>query len=100
MRILMVTSFPIAGQTDGTAMLAIQVLRALKRRGLEVAHAYLKARRPWDVPFEGEFEGSPRSPCRRRGGSAAWRRSGGGSRSTSCTPSTTAGRPGRWRPAG
>ena len=56
-RILMVTSFPIAGQTDGTAMLAIQVLRALKRRGVEVAHAYLKARRPWDVPFEGDFEG-------------------------------------------
>lgn len=59
MRILMVTSFPIVGQTDGTAMLAVQVFRALKRRGLDVAHAYLKLRRPWDVPFEGEFEGSP-----------------------------------------
>lgn len=59
MRILMVTSFPIIGQTDGTAMLAIQIFRALRRRGIEVAHAYLKARRPWDVPFEGEFEGAP-----------------------------------------
>ncbi|RUL87836.1 glycosyltransferase family 4 protein [Tautonia sociabilis] len=77
MRILMVTSFPIVGQTDGTAMLAIQVFRALRRRGVEVAHAYLKARRPWDVPFEGEFEGAPSfslPPSRWIGGMAEIRR--------------------------
>ena len=33
MRILMVTSFPIPGEYDGTAMLPIKILRALKARG-------------------------------------------------------------------
>lgn len=59
MRILMVTSFPFLGQHDGTAMLAIQVFRALRRRGLEVVHAYLKARPPWSGPAEETFEGAP-----------------------------------------
>ena len=33
MRVLMVTSFPIPGEYDGTAMLPIKILRALKPRG-------------------------------------------------------------------
>ena len=36
MRILMVTSFPIPGEFDGTAMLPIKILRALKTRGVDV----------------------------------------------------------------
>ncbi len=44
MRILMVTSFPIPGEYDGTAMLPIKILRALKPRGIDVVVAYLKAR--------------------------------------------------------
>jgi glycosyltransferase involved in cell wall biosynthesis len=59
MRILMVTSFPVPGEYDGTAMLPIKILRALKRRGVEVVLAHLKARRPWGPPALGDFEGSP-----------------------------------------
>ena len=59
MRILMVTSFPIPGEYDGTAMLPIKILRALKGRGVEVALAHLKARRPWGKPSRGDFEGTP-----------------------------------------
>ena len=59
MRILLVTSFPVPGQYDGTAMLPIKILRALKARGVEVALAHLKARRPWGRPSRGEFEGTP-----------------------------------------
>jgi glycosyltransferase involved in cell wall biosynthesis len=59
MRILMVTSFPIPGEYDGTAMLPIKVTRALKSRGVEVVLAYLKARRPWGEVELGDFEGSP-----------------------------------------
>ena len=34
MRILMVTSFPIPGEYDGTAMLPIKITRALRARGI------------------------------------------------------------------
>ena len=46
MRILMVTSFPIPGEYDGTAMLPIKILRALKPRGVEVVLAHLRLGRP------------------------------------------------------
>ena len=59
MRVLLVTSFPIPGEYDGTAMLPIKIMRALKSRGVEVAIAYLKARRPWRGAERGEFEGTP-----------------------------------------
>jgi glycosyltransferase involved in cell wall biosynthesis len=59
MRVLMVTSFPIPGEYDGTAMLPIKILRALKRRGIEVILAHLRARRPWTGGGRGEFEGTP-----------------------------------------
>src|SRR5262249_57528438 len=59
LRILMTTSFPLPGEYDGTAMLAIQVFRALRRRGVEVVVAHLKARRPWGRPARGGFEGAP-----------------------------------------
>ena len=59
MRILMVTSFPIPGDFDGTAMLPIKIMRALKPRGVDVVMAYLSARPPWGVTSEsGEFEGT------------------------------------------
>jgi len=59
MRILMVTSFPVPGDYDGTAMLPIKILRALKGRGVDVVLAHLKARRPWGGPTRGDFEGTP-----------------------------------------
>lgn len=59
MRILLVTSFPIPGEYDGTAMLPIKILRALKSRGVDVVLAHLKARRPWRRPSVTEFEGTP-----------------------------------------
>ena len=59
MRILMVTSFPIPGEYDGTAMLPIKILRALKTRGVDVVLAHLKARRPWGTMSRGDFEGTP-----------------------------------------
>ena len=60
MRILMVTSFPIPGEYDGTAMLPIKIMRALKPRGVDVVMAYLRARPPWGSTAEaGEFEGTP-----------------------------------------
>jgi glycosyltransferase involved in cell wall biosynthesis len=59
MRILMVTSFPVPGEYDGTAMLPIKILRALRKRGVEVVLAHLKARRPWKRPALGDFEGIP-----------------------------------------
>ncbi|WP_165230748.1 glycosyltransferase family 4 protein [Aquisphaera insulae] len=60
MRVLIVTSFPIPGEYDGTAMLPIKILRALRSRGIEVAVAYLRLR-----PSKGlatvreDFEGTP-----------------------------------------
>ncbi len=60
MRILMVTSFPIPGEYDGTAMLPIKILRALKTRGIDVVVAYLKARPPWQTSMRvSDFEGTP-----------------------------------------
>ena len=59
MRILLATSFPVPGEYDGTAMLPIKILRALRARGVEVALAHLKARRPWGPVALGDFEGTP-----------------------------------------
>ncbi len=59
MRILMVTSFPIPGEYDGTAMLPIKILRALKGRGVEVVLAHLRARPPLGRSTRGDFEGTP-----------------------------------------
>ena len=59
MRVLLVTSFPVPGEYDGTAMLPIKILRALKSRGVEVVLAHLKARPPWGRPFREDFEGTP-----------------------------------------
>lgn len=60
LRVLMATSFPIPGEYDGTAMLPIKILRALKKRGgVEVVLAHLKARRPWGAMTRGDFEGTP-----------------------------------------
>jgi glycosyltransferase involved in cell wall biosynthesis len=59
MNVLIVTSFPIPGDYDGTAMLPIKIARALMARGQSVALAYLKARRPWVRPALGQFEGMP-----------------------------------------
>ena len=57
MRVLMVTSFPIPGEYDGTAMLPIKIMRALTARGVDVVMAYLRARSPWGRTTRGEFEG-------------------------------------------
>ena len=59
MRILMITSFPIPGDYDGTAMLPIKILRALKARGVEVVLAHLRARPPVGSPERGVFEETP-----------------------------------------
>jgi glycosyltransferase involved in cell wall biosynthesis len=59
MRVLMVTAFPIPGQYDGTAMLPIKIMRALKERGVGVVIAYLRARPPWGAVTRGVFEGTP-----------------------------------------
>ncbi len=60
MRILMVTSFPIPGDFDGTAMLPIKITRALKKRGLDVVIAYLRARPPVSAGARvTDFEGTP-----------------------------------------
>jgi glycosyltransferase involved in cell wall biosynthesis len=60
MRVLMVTSFPIPGEYDGTAMLPIKILRALKPRGVDVVVAYLRLRPPTGLSIRREdFEGTP-----------------------------------------
>ncbi len=59
MRVLMATSFPIPGEYDGTAMLPIKIMRALRSRGVDVVVAYLRARPPWGASGRGEFEGTP-----------------------------------------
>ena len=60
MRVLMVTSFPIPGEYDGTAMLPIKILRALKPRGVDVVVAHLRLR-PMRGPASSraDFEGTP-----------------------------------------
>ncbi len=59
MRVLLVTSFPVPGEYDGTAMLPIKILRALKSRGVEVVLAHLKARPVLGRGGREEFEGTP-----------------------------------------
>ena len=59
MRVLLVTSFPVPGEYDGTAMLPIKILRALKSRGVDVVLAHLKARPPFAGPIREDFEGTP-----------------------------------------
>jgi glycosyltransferase involved in cell wall biosynthesis len=60
MRILIANSFPIPGNYDGTAMLPIKILRALKPRGVDVVVAHLRARPPWGWSITpGEFEDTP-----------------------------------------
>ncbi len=59
MRILLVTSFPIPGEYDGTAMLPIKIMRALKTRGVEVVLAHLRARPPFGRMTREDFEGTP-----------------------------------------
>jgi glycosyltransferase involved in cell wall biosynthesis len=60
MRILIANSFPIPGDYDGTAMLPIKILRALKPRGVQVVVAHLRARPPWGLRVrQGEFEDTP-----------------------------------------
>ncbi len=60
MRVLIVTSFPIPGEYDGTAMLPIKITRALRKRGVDVVLAHLSAKKPWfRVTERLEFEGVP-----------------------------------------
>jgi glycosyltransferase involved in cell wall biosynthesis len=59
MRVLLATSFPVPGEYDGTAMLPIKILRALKKRGVDVVLAHLKARPPWGRAILEDFEGTP-----------------------------------------
>jgi glycosyltransferase involved in cell wall biosynthesis len=60
MRVLMVTSFPIPGEYDGTAMLPIKILRALKPRGVDVVVAHLRLRPPGGLAADrADFEGTP-----------------------------------------
>ncbi len=59
MRILLVTSFPVPGEYDGTAMLPIKILRALKQRGVDVVLAHLKARPVFGRAERTTFEGTP-----------------------------------------
>ncbi len=60
MRILIANSFPIPGDYDGTAMLPIKILRALKPRGVDVVVAHLRARPSWGMKTtRGEFEETP-----------------------------------------
>ena len=47
------------GEYDGTAMLPIKILRALKSRGIDVVLAHLKARPALGSPIREEFEGTP-----------------------------------------
>ena len=59
MRILMVTSFPVPGDYDGTSMLPIKIVRALRSRGVSVALAHLRARLPLGRFERSDFEGMP-----------------------------------------
>ncbi len=68
MRILMVTSFPIPGEYDGTAMLPIKILRALKARGVEVVLAHLRRGRRGETSSAANSKERRRSRCRRRAG--------------------------------
>src|SRR3954447_17910403 len=60
MRVLMVTSFPIPVEYDGTAMLPIKILRALKPRGVDVVVAHLRLRPAAGLASSrSDFEGTP-----------------------------------------
>src|SRR3974390_2162286 len=60
MRVLIVTSFPIPGEYDGTAMLPIKILRALRTRGIDVVVAYLRLRPAAGLAsLRDDFEGTP-----------------------------------------
>ena len=59
MRILLATSFPVPGEYDGTAMLPLKIMRALRTRGVDVVLAHLQARPPWTRSSQTEFEGCP-----------------------------------------
>ena len=58
MRVLMATSFPIPGEYDGTAMLPIKIMRALRPRGVDVVMAYLRARPPWGARHAWRIRGN------------------------------------------
>ena len=103
MRVLMVTSFPIPGEYDGTAMLPIKILRALKPRGVDVVMAYCgSGPRRACGPGPRISKGRPCSMFPRPAGSAgrACGKSPASTRSTWSTPSITAGRRGPTSPAG
>lgn len=56
----MVTSFPIPGEYDGTAMLPIKIVRELRKIGVDVVLAHLRARPFGGTKIEvGDFEGIP-----------------------------------------
>lgn len=56
----MVTSFPVPGEYDGTAMLPIKIVRELRKIGVQVVLAHLRAKPFADTKIEtGQFEGIP-----------------------------------------
>lgn len=56
----MVTSFPVPGEYDGTAMLPIKIVRELRKIGVDVVLAHLQARPFGGTKIEtGDFEGIP-----------------------------------------
>lgn len=58
--ILMATSFPIPGEYDGTAMLPIKIVRELRKNGVQVVLAHLRAKPSASFKIEkGDFEGIP-----------------------------------------
>jgi glycosyltransferase involved in cell wall biosynthesis len=59
-RVLMVTSFPIPGEYDGTAMLPIKIVRELRKIGVQVVLAHLRAKPVGGTKIEvSDFEGIP-----------------------------------------
>ena len=103
MRILMVTSFPIPGEYDGTAMLPIKILRALKPRGVDVVVAHLRlqaGRGPGQLARATSRGRRLHAAAGRLGHGRAAGGSPASSRSTWSTPSITAARRGPISPAG
>lgn len=77
--ILMATSFPIPGEYDGTAMLPIKIVRELRKIGVDVVLAHMRARPAGGFGIqESEFEGIPSytlPPARWLGGlKTIWKR--------------------------
>lgn len=56
---MMTTSVSLKGGFDGSTMLPIQVFRGLKRAGVEIRLAHMRARPPWGGVRRDEFEGVP-----------------------------------------